>query len=64
MKFQITIDCDNDAFMEGNKLDPDNTELRRILTKLVRKMKTREVDTFINLCDTNGNPVGKAEMIP
>lgn len=67
MQFQLTIDCDNAAFLNDDYNAPANgQELARILRDLADKVESfDDVSDFERvLYDVNGNRVGKATVTP
>ena len=61
MKFTLTFDMDNDAFMEGNA----NREVARILRKVAQDMDRYPADLSnekFAVRDLNGNKVGTYEV--
>lgn len=60
--FRVLIDVDNDIF-DG---DP-RPELRKILTRLtdrhLRSASLSDLEDGISLLDTNGNTVGRAQIV-
>lgn len=61
MKLKIEIRMDNAAFQDGN----NGPECARILTKLAQRVEYRDLtpDDSWGLVDSNGNTVGKAEVV-
>lgn len=59
MKFQITIDMDNDAFAQSPE-----TEIVRILQDVRERIETGDADSLakMRLRDMNGNNVGEAKF--
>ena len=62
MKFQVLIDCKNDAFEEQ-----PGAEVAAILTNVATEVCERAMDDLtgfsMRLLDTNGNTVGVAEVV-
>ena len=70
MKFKLSMDCDNAAFLEDDLPEEapsqPGPEIARILKRLAVKVDNScdpDGDSWA-LMDTNGNRVGKAELIP
>jgi hypothetical protein len=65
LNFQLTIDCENDAFC-GDTGQPSavlaTVEIARILEELAPKL-ARDGRQHGTLWDTNGNRVGKFEFV-
>lgn len=63
MKFKIEIDCDNEAFQNGQLTDELHLILHRIIHDLPNDIDADATEFSRNLRDTNGNRVGFVELI-
>jgi formylmethanofuran dehydrogenase subunit E len=63
MKFKIEIDCDNEAFQNGQLTDELHLILHRIIHDLPNDIDAENPEFSRNLRDTNGNHVGFVELI-
>ena len=60
-KFQLFINCDNDAFADGNRDD----EIVRLLRETADRIERGEsFEMFQTLFDSNGNDVGRFAIKP
>lgn len=63
MKFKIEINCDNEAFQNGQLTDELHLILHRIIHDLPNDIDADATEFSRNLRDTNGNRVGFVELI-
>jgi hypothetical protein len=59
-KFQLSIDCSNDAFADGYQM-----EIAGILRRVANRIELGEgFETFQTILDSNGNDVGRFAIKP
>ena len=63
LKFKIEINCDNEAFQNGQLTDELHLILHRIIHDLPNDIDADATEFSRNLRDTNGNHVGFVELI-
>ena len=64
MQFQVTIDCNNAAFIDENGDISYSPEVARILRSLADTVeRNATIDFEATLQDINGNSVGKAVIV-